>query len=109
MGMQSSSVASERIFSSGKHTDRPTRTRISPQLFEYLQIIKFAVKKERTHFRRDELYALDDLIRDQVPDSEGSAGTSNTLAAADSQSLLVEALSFIDDDDDSEDIDIDWT
>ena len=44
--IQASSVACEQVFSSGKQTMTPRRGRISAQLMEALQILKFAIRKE---------------------------------------------------------------
>jgi hypothetical protein len=45
--IQASSVACERVFSSGKETMAPRRNRISPHLMEMLQIMKFSIRKTR--------------------------------------------------------------
>src|SRR5271156_2959535 len=45
--IQASSVSSERVFSSGKQTITPRRSRISPRLMEILQILKFSIRKGR--------------------------------------------------------------
>jgi hypothetical protein len=45
--IQASSVPCERVFSSGKQTMAPRRSRISAQLMEQLQILKFSIKKGR--------------------------------------------------------------
>ena len=43
--IQASSVPCERVFSSGKQTMTPRRSRISALLMEALQILKFAIRK----------------------------------------------------------------
>ena len=43
--IQASSVPCERVFSSGKQTMVPRRSRISAQLMECLQILKFSIRK----------------------------------------------------------------
>ena len=45
--IQASSVPCERVFSSGKQTMAPRRSRISAHLMEALQIMKFSIRKER--------------------------------------------------------------
>jgi hypothetical protein len=45
--IQASSVPCERAFSSGKETMTPRRGRISPQLMEALQMLKYSIKKGR--------------------------------------------------------------
>jgi hypothetical protein len=43
--IQASSVPCERVFSSGKQTMAPRRSRISAHLMESLQILKFSIRK----------------------------------------------------------------
>ena len=43
--IQASSVPCERVFSSGKETMRPRRNRISPDLMESLQMLKYSFRK----------------------------------------------------------------
>lgn len=45
--IQASSVPCERVFSSGKETMAPRRRRISPKLMEYLQMLKYSIRKGR--------------------------------------------------------------
>jgi hAT family C-terminal dimerisation region len=45
--IQASSVPCERVFSSGKQTMAPRRSRISAHLMESLQILKFSIRKGR--------------------------------------------------------------
>jgi hypothetical protein len=45
--IQASSVPCERVFSSGKETMTPRRSRISAHLMECLQILKFSIQKGR--------------------------------------------------------------
>jgi len=45
--IQASAVPCERVFSSGKETMTPRRNRISPQIMEALQILKFATRSEQ--------------------------------------------------------------
>jgi hypothetical protein len=45
--IQASSVPCERVFSSGKQTMAPRRSRISAHLMECLQILKFSIRKGR--------------------------------------------------------------
>jgi hAT family C-terminal dimerisation region len=45
--IQASSVSCERVFSSGKETMSARRNRISGELMEQLQILKFSIKKGR--------------------------------------------------------------
>jgi hypothetical protein len=48
--IQAMSVPCGRIFSSAKETDIAKRNRISPFLVEIIQMLKFALKKERLDF-----------------------------------------------------------
>lgn len=48
--IQASSVPCERAFSSSAETDTKRRNRISPDLFEALQVVKFHIKKKRLNF-----------------------------------------------------------
>lgn len=60
---QASSVSCERLFSSSKETCTPRRNRISPQLMEALQTIKFSCRCGTLHFK-----SVDDPIDlDKVP------------------------------------------
>ena len=43
--IQASSVPCERVFSSGKETMAPQRRRITPNLMEALQMLKYSIKK----------------------------------------------------------------
>lgn len=45
--IQGSAVPCEQVFSSSKETMSSRRSRISPELMEALQILKFAVRKGR--------------------------------------------------------------
>lgn len=48
--VQATSVPCERVFSSAKDTDTAKRNRISPDLMEALQMLKYSLKKERLNF-----------------------------------------------------------
>jgi hypothetical protein len=48
--IQASAVACERVFSSSAETDTKKRNRIKPELMEALQILKYALKKDRLNF-----------------------------------------------------------
>jgi hypothetical protein len=48
--IQASSVPCERVFSSSAEMDTRRRNRISPDLMEALQVLKFHLKKERLDF-----------------------------------------------------------
>lgn len=71
--VQASSVACERVFSSGKETMTPRRNRISSDLMEELQIMKYAFKKGETlNFTKgmnweEELQEFEALAMDIVP------------------------------------------
>ena len=50
LAAQASSVPAERVFSSSAETDTRRRNRISPELMEQLQMLKYMVKKARLNF-----------------------------------------------------------
>jgi hypothetical protein len=60
--VQASAVPCERVFSSSSETDTKKRNRIKPELMEALQILKFALKKERMNFTKDLLVDEKDLL-----------------------------------------------
>jgi hAT family C-terminal dimerisation region len=60
--IQATSVPSERVFSSAKETDTSKRNRISPNLMEALQLLKFALKKERLDFTKGWCLLESDLV-----------------------------------------------
>ena len=64
--IQASSVPSERVFSSSTETDTKKRNRIHPILMEALQMLKFALKKERLNFMRG-WSASESSMREQDP------------------------------------------
>ncbi|KAF5372361.1 hypothetical protein D9615_009320 [Tricholomella constricta] len=57
---QASAVPCERVFSSSKETCTVRRSRLSPQLMEALQILKFSYKQERLSFTDDLLAQEED-------------------------------------------------
>ncbi|KDQ09830.1 hypothetical protein BOTBODRAFT_85546, partial [Botryobasidium botryosum FD-172 SS1] len=48
--IMASSVPCERVFSASAETDTPRRSRISPALMGALQVLKYALKKDRLDF-----------------------------------------------------------
>jgi len=60
--VQASAVPCERVFSSSAETDTKKRNRIKPELMEALQILKFALKKERLNFTSHLLVDEKDLL-----------------------------------------------
>jgi hypothetical protein len=86
--IQASAVPCERVFSSSAETDTKHRNRIGPLLMEALQMLKFALKKERLnftagwmtvdkHMREDEPEG--DLLRDLVDQRHSEGEFQNTL------------------------------
>jgi hypothetical protein len=76
--IQASSVPCERVFSSSAEMDTKRRNRISPDLMEALQMLKFNLKKERINFmagwNTSEKQMVDDspeedLLQDLLEDS----------------------------------------
>jgi hypothetical protein len=68
--VQASAVPCERVFSSSAETDTKKRNRIKPELMEALQILKFALKKERLNFTSDLLTAEKDLLISKGSESD---------------------------------------
>lgn len=50
ISVQATSVPAERVFSSAAETDTRRRNRISPHLFEALQMLKYSFKSDRLNF-----------------------------------------------------------
>lgn len=48
--VQASAVPCERVFSSSKETNTMRRSRMSPELIEVLQILKFSFRQEHLNF-----------------------------------------------------------
>jgi hypothetical protein len=67
--VQGSAVPSERVFSSAAETDSTQRNRLSPEMMEALQMLKFSYKRKRLHFGRmtkeEELALLE--VAENVP------------------------------------------
>ncbi|TFY65471.1 hypothetical protein EVJ58_g1962 [Rhodofomes roseus] len=57
---QASAVSCERMFSSSKETDTLRRNRLSPEVMEALQILKYFYKQERLNFASQLLAREDD-------------------------------------------------
>lgn len=82
MPVQASAVPCERIFSSSKETFTPSRTKLSDDHMEALQILKFIYRSERESLNfstgrlatEDELVQaeLDSHVTQQHPDNEPS-------------------------------------
>lgn len=71
---QASSVPAERIFSAGGETDARRRNRISPDLMEQLQMLKFMLKKVRLDFTSAWNFTAEDLeVENAWNDSSRSA------------------------------------
>ena len=68
--IQATAVPCERVFSSGKETMTPRRNRITPDLMEQLQMLKFSIKRGGTlNFTHglsmsDEIAALEKRFED---------------------------------------------
>ena len=66
--IQASAVPCERVFSSAGETDTKKRNRISPELMEALQMLKFSYKKERLNFTAGWTTSIRDMTRDKQPE-----------------------------------------
>jgi hAT family C-terminal dimerisation region len=60
--IQASAVPCERAFSSSAETDTTRRNRISPNLMEALQILKYSIRNDLIDFTTDSVAAEKDLI-----------------------------------------------
>ena len=65
--VQASAVPCERVFLSSAETDTKKRNHIKPELMEALQILKFALKKERLNFTSGLLTAEKELLISKDP------------------------------------------
>jgi hAT family protein len=103
--IQASSVACERVFSSGKQTMTPRRGRISALLMEALQILKFSLRKEAPlKFSdmtwKEELKEFERLARSAPPGDaeaygrnlEEDKGDSDVSSELDEQEINLELL-----------------
>jgi hypothetical protein len=72
--IQASSVPCERVFSSGKETMTARRNKISPELMESLQVLKYFLKKgEELSFTQgmkweEEMAELEEDAAENVPE-----------------------------------------
>ena len=71
--IQGSSVPCERVFSSGKQTTTDRRSRITPELMEALQMLKFGLKHDvsalnftRQYDKNVQTAALEALMEDKT-------------------------------------------
>ncbi len=70
--IQGTSVPCERVFSSSKETDTARRNRLTPEMMEALQILKFGIRSEgglnftQSLSREAEFEKLECLTRDSV-------------------------------------------
>lgn len=70
---QASAVSCERMFSSSKETDTLRRNRLSPEVMEALQILKYFYKQERLNFvsqllAREDDYTIEGPITEAAMD-----------------------------------------
>jgi hAT family C-terminal dimerisation region len=70
MPVQASAVPCERVFSSASETDTKRRNRLNPNLFEALQVMKFAMRRERLDFTQDILTPVEDMVLDPGDDED---------------------------------------
>lgn len=93
--IQASSVPSERVFSSSAETDTKKRNRINPILMESLQMLKFALKKERLNFTRDWITPLSTMQEREV---EGNL--LSDLLGSESEDVMDKIIEYLAADDD---------
>jgi hypothetical protein len=70
MPVQASAVPCERVFSSASETDTKRRNRLNPNLFEALQVMKFAMRRERLDFTEDILTPAEEMVLDPGDDED---------------------------------------
>lgn len=81
--VQATSVPCERVFSSAKDTDTAKRNRISANLMEALQMLKYSLRKDRLNFM-DGWRTLEAAMEVPKPNGDlGSLFASNADAALD--------------------------
>ena len=80
--VQATSVPCERLFSSAAMTDTPKRNRISAELMEALQMLKFLIKRDRLSFTRH-LQSLSVVIDTLLAQNEDMASVHVELAVDD--------------------------
>jgi hypothetical protein len=68
MPVQALAVPCERVFSSASETDTKRRNRLNPNLFEVLQVMKFAMQHEQLDFTQDILMPVEDMVLDPGDD-----------------------------------------
>jgi len=68
--IQASAVPCERVFSSAKETMAPRRSRISPNLMEALQLLKFTLRNGRSLDFTSGLGYMDELCEMEKQASE---------------------------------------
>jgi hAT family C-terminal dimerisation region len=94
--IQASAVPCERVFSSSAETDTKKRNRIKPELMEALQILKFALKKERLTFTAELITPEKDLLPPATAD-DGAGDLLANLLKAGTASLDSALRSILDD------------
>jgi hypothetical protein len=93
--IQASSVPSERVFSSSAETDTKKHNRIHPILMEALQMLKFALKKERLDFMQG-WSTTENTMREREPD-EGIDLLSQLLREEDTEDVIDQIICDLDD------------
>ena len=81
---QASAVSCERMFSSSKETDTLRRNRLSPQVMEALQILKYYYKQEQLNFTsrlvaREEDYTIEGPLTEAAVDELWETGQYEVL------------------------------
>jgi hypothetical protein len=95
--IQASAVPSERVFSSSSETDTKKRNRIHPILMEALQMLKFALKKERLNFMQGWITS-ESMMSEREPD-EGVDLLSRLLREEDAEDVLDQIIRDFGEDD----------
>jgi hypothetical protein len=96
--IQASSVPSEHVFSSSVETDTKKRNRIHPILMEALQMLKFALKKERLNFMQG-WSTMEKTMCEREPD-EGVDLLLQLLREEDTEDVIDQIICDLDDEED---------
>ncbi|KZT33247.1 hATC-domain-containing protein, partial [Sistotremastrum suecicum HHB10207 ss-3] len=80
--VQASSVACERLFSAGKHIATDTRSRLNPEMFEKLQLLKYIWRKGMVDEAKE-----NEMLEEEL---EADASLFITLAAMDEDDMTWE-------------------
>jgi hypothetical protein len=85
--IQASAVPCERVFSSSAETCTKKRNRLDPAMVEALQMLKFALKKERLNFTKGWGSSQKDMLWSEVPYNADTVDILASFANGDSSAV----------------------